>query len=256
MEQQSAVQSLERAFSLLEALSRKPDGMQLTELAQVTGLHKSTVHRLLASLAALGYVKRPEEGGKYRLSLKLLELSGRLTENIDVLELARPHLEQLRDFSNETVHLVVRDGPDIVYIYKAESGGSFYRMFSRIGMRRPMYCTASGKSILATLSDEEVLSVWKQSEIVPFTEKTVVTLDRLQADLQTVRARGFAVDDEENEVGVRCVAAVIYDYTGKGAAAFSVSAPVMRMGEERTEQLAARVLETRGRISAELGYRP
>lgn len=254
MEQQNSVQSLDRAFGLLEALSWEPAGMQLTELAQATGLHKSTVHRLLAALIALGYVRKAEESGRYRLSLKILELSGRITDNLDVLATARPLLEQLRDKTQEAVHLVVRDGADIVYVYKAESRGSAYRMFSRIGMRRALYCTAAGKSLLAAMPDDAVEKIWRTSEIKPYTEHTILTLEALLAELDGIRSRGYALDNEENELGVRCIAAALTDYTGASTAAFSISAPVIRMSDQRIEELSADVLATRAQICAELGF--
>lgn len=255
MEQQPSVQSLERAFALLEALAREPGGLPLSELTRLTGLHKSTVHRLLASLSALGYVRRAGDSGKYCLSLKLLELSGRLTDNIDVLDAARPYLERLRDRAQETVHLVVRDGSDIVYVFKAESRSSAYRMFSRIGIRRAMYCTAAGKSMLAAMPDHEVERIWRASDVRPYTEHTILTLDALMDELDEVRRRGYALDNEENEPGVRCIASALTDFSGGSNSAFSISAPAIRMSDERIAELAPGVLAACAQISAELGYR-
>lgn len=254
MEQSNSVQSLERAFALLEALAREPGGLPLTELAQGTGLHKSTAHRLLSSLSTLGYVSKVESGGRYRLTLKVLELSGRVTDSIDALSIARPHLEQLRDRAGEAVHLVVRDGRDIVYVYKAESRSSAYRMFSRIGMRRALYCTAAGKSMLAALPDDEVERIWRQSDVRAYTEHTILTLEALMNELALVRLRGYALDNEENEPGVRCIAAALTDYSGASGAAFSISAPIIRMPDERIAELAPDMLATRTQICAELGY--
>ena len=255
MQKQNSVQSLERAFSLLEALAYHPDGLSLTELSTSSGLHKSTAHRLLASLAQLGYVRQTQEGKHYRLTFKLLELSGHLTDNIDILSIARPFLEQLRDQTGETVHLVVRDGSDIVYVFKAESRGSSFRMFSRIGTRREMYCTASGKSMLAALPDSAVINIWNTTDINPYTEHTITTLEGLLAELKAIRRQGYALDNEENELGVRCIAASLADYSGEYNAAFSISAPLVRMPDERVVELSREVLQTRAKISAELGCR-
>ncbi len=254
MESQSPVQSLDRAFQLIERLSLKPDGMLLTELSAACGLHKSTVHRLLAALISLGYARKEEGSNRYRLTLKLAELSGRVVDSIDLLEIAKPHLEQLRNRTQEAVHLVVREGIEIVYIHKAESNHSAIRMFSRIGMRRPMYCTAVGKSILAAMTDEEILHIWQQSDIRPYTEHTIVELQPLFSALGEVRRLGWALDNEENELGVRCIGAAIFDYTGCGRAALSISAPVARMPDARIAELSADILATRAAISAELGY--
>lgn len=254
MQQPSGVQSLDRAFALLELLCAHPGGMHLTELAARRGLHKSTAHRLLASLAALGYVKNGGDG-KYLPTLKLFEISGGIVEDMDVMGIAKPFLGRLRDGCGEAVHLVVRDQGDIVYIYKTESLSNAYRMFSRIGTRRAMYCTAAGKSILASLPDDEVRTIWEQSDIKSFTPHTIVTLDALMEDLSAIRERGYALDNEENEPGVRCIAASLHDYTGACGAAFSISAPAVRMPDERIRELAGAVLAAKGEISAELGYR-
>lgn len=250
----AGIQSLERAFSILEALSLQPGGMQLTELTALTGLHKSTVHRMLASLIGLGYVKKAEDS-KYLLTLKLFELAGRVVEHIDVLEVSRLSLEKLQAFAGEAVHLVVREGSHIVYVHKSEGRAGAYQMFSRIGMRRPLYCTAAGKSILATLSDREVARIWARSEITRFTDHTLTDLDSLYRELDEARERGYALDNEENELGVRCIGAAILDYTGQSRSAFSLSAPIARMTGDRIRELAPVVLETAAKISAELGYK-
>ena len=251
----NSVQSLERAFGLLDTLSLYPNGMHLMEIASETGLNKSTAHRLLASLIALGYVKKAEgASGKYQLSLKLFELAGRVVESINVLDVARGALEKLCDAAKETIHLVVRDGCDIVYIHKSECPSNAYRLFSQIGMRRPLYCTAAGKSILATLSDREVAAIWEQSKIETYTEHTITSLTELYRALDGIRASGYALDNEENEPGVRCLAAAIRDYTGGSRAAFSISAPSLRLSEERILELVPEVRATAERLSKEMGY--
>lgn len=247
-----SVQSLERAFALLEALSLHPQGAQLTELAAATGLHKSTAHRLLGSLAGLGYVQKADSG-RYRLTLRLFEISGRAVDSIDILEAAKPFLEELRDTTGETAHLVVREGCDIVYVYKAESRQSSFRMFSRIGMRRAMYCTAAGKSMLAALPDSEIAAVWQASNVVAHTPHTIVTLEALLEEIAHIRALGYALDNEENELGVRCIAASIPSYTGGPSAAFSLSAPLVRMPDERIPALATEVLAIHKKISGGRG---
>ena len=251
----NSVQSLERAFSLLDILSLHPNGMHLQELAERTGLNKSTAHRLLASLISLGFVKKAEGvSGKYQLSLKLFELAGRVVESINVLDVARDPLEKLRDAAKETIHLVVRDGCDIVYIHKSECPSNAYRLFSQIGMRRPLYCTAAGKSILATLSDREVAAIWEQSNIETYTEHTITSLSALYEELDGIRACGYAIDNEENEPGVRCIAAAIRDYTGRSRAAFSISAPSLRLPDERIFDLTTHVCATAEKLSKEMGY--
>lgn len=252
MNQKSGVQSLDRAFALLELLAARPDGAPLMELANQSGLHKSTVHRLLTALIDLGYVKTDGDG-RYALTLKMFELSGKIVNGLDVMRVAKPALDSLRDRTGEAAHLLVREGCEVVYVYKAESTVNAYRMFSHIGMRRAMYCTAAGKSMLAALPDDEVREIWRRSDIATYTQHTVTTPDALLAELEQVRRLGYALDNEENELGVRCVAAAITDYTGKAVAALSISAPVPRMSDERIGTLAQEILSVRAEISAELG---
>lgn len=255
MDERSGVQSLTRAFSLLEALSEQPAGAHLQELVSQTGLHKSTVHRLLASMISLGYVKKvAEEEGKYRLTLKLFEIGGRIASNIDVTSICRIPLERLRNQVQEAVHLIVRDGCDGVYVQKWESQTNSYQMFSRIGMQRPLYCTAAGKSILSLLSDREVAQIWNNTEIKAYTENTITNLEQLYGELDEIRQQGYALDNQENELGVRCVAAPIRDTTGQSQSAFSISAPIIRMSDDRIQEMVPILLETARTISRELGY--
>ena len=149
MAEKGGVQSVERIFQLIEHLAAHPTGVSLQTLAGETGLAKSTVHRLLASLVGLGYVVQDEENGHYRLTLKMFELSSGIVDSMDIMGVAKAHLERLSQRTGEAVHLVIRDGRDIVYIYKTESGPM--RMSSRVGLRSPLYCTGVGKAILATL---------------------------------------------------------------------------------------------------------
>lgn len=147
MAEQSTVQSLDRAFDLLETLCRSRNGMSIGSLSAETGLHKSTVHRLLSSMCARGYVQRDAETSVYRAGMRLCEMSSYIVDNLDIVERARASLERLEQCTDETVHLVMRDDKDIVYIHKVDNGSSAIRMFSRIGMRLPLYCTGVGKAI-------------------------------------------------------------------------------------------------------------
>ena len=147
MTEKGGVQSVERIFQLIEQLASHPAGASLQRLAQETGLAKSTVHRLLASLVSLGYAAQEPETGRYRLTLKMFELSSGIVNSMEIMDVAKAHLERLSQRTGEAVHLVIRDAQDIVYIYKTESGPM--RMSSRVGLRSPLYCTGVGKAILA-----------------------------------------------------------------------------------------------------------
>lgn len=252
MEEKNPVQSAQRIFDVMEMLSQRGK-MTLTELSERLFLHKSTVHRLLSSLGSMGYVKQ-DKSGKYMLTLKLLQLAGSLLEKFDIIELARPFLEALGQKTQEAVHLVQRDGAEIVYIDKVESSVSSIRMVSRIGICRPLYCTAVGKAMLAQMPRTQVAELWGQSEIIRYTEHTIVSLSALYAELDEVCERGYALDNEENELGVRCIAAALLDYKGRANAAISVSAPLSRMSDSRIKELSGILLPVATALSVELGY--
>lgn len=255
MAETNTVQSLDRAFDLLEALCASRSGMLITELSSATGLHKSTVHRLLASMSARGYITKDEYTNQYRATTRLYELASQVVEHLDIVAAARGPMDRLLEQTGETSHLVVREGSEIVYVHKVESTQNAMRMFSRIGMRRPMYCTAVGKAMMARLPLDEVRAIWNRSVIEQYTDYTIVTLDGLLRELQEVRRVGYALDNEENELGVRCIAVAIPDYTGNICAALSTSAPVTRMDDARIEALAPLMMHTRDEIARAMGYR-
>ncbi|MGE4548151.1 MAG: IclR family transcriptional regulator [Intestinibacillus sp.] len=253
MAETSTVQSLDRAFDLLERLCASRNGMTISALCAETGLHKSTVHRLLAAMAARGYVLHDGASSMYHAGMRLCELAGYVVDNLDIVERARPPMEKLARETGETVHLVMREGGEIVYIHKVESVHSAIRMFSRIGMRRPMYCTAVGKAILSTLDDQEAGEIWEMSDVQAYTPHTIVDDAAFRREIALVRRQGYALDNEENELGVRCVGTAIPDYTGRACYALSISAPLSRMSDERIRQLCGPLLVARSEIAAVLG---
>lgn len=252
MADKSGVQSVERIFQLIESLAAHPAGAGLQRLAQDTGLAKSTVHRLLASLVSLGYAAQ-DENGRYRLTLKMFELSSGIVDSMDIMGVAKAHLERLSQRTGEAVHLVIRDGRDIVYIYKTESGPM--RMSSRVGLRSPLYCTGVGKAILATLPGDELEDIWTHSNVQKLTDKTITDLEELRSQLVEVRANGYAIDDEENELGVRCVAVAIPGPDGRAESAFSISGLAPYMTPERIRRIATLALDARTDILADLGLK-
>lgn len=253
MAEPTSVQSLDRAFDLLEALCRSRGGMTIGALSAETGLHKSTVHRLLSSMCARGYVQRDAATSIYRAGMRLCELGGYIMDNLDVVGLARAPMERLGCLTGETVHLVMREERDIVYIHKVENSQCAIRMFSRIGMRRPLYCTGVGKAILATWPDSEVRALWADSRVTAWTAHTILSEEAFLCELARVRQLGYALDDEENELGVRCIAAAIPDYSGRASYALSVSAPVSHLPDARIATLRGPLLAARDEIAAALG---
>lgn len=246
MEMQNPVQSASRIFSILELLAEK-ESLTLGEIAAACDLHKATAHRLLLSLICMGYVKKLSTGGRYTLTLKLLELSAKLLRGNDMIARCRPHLEELSNAVQETVHLVRSEGGEIVYIDKVEYTENSVRLVSQVGSRRPMYCTGVGKAILSLLDDRAVEDIFAASQIVAITDKTITDLSVLKRKIAEARAWGYSLDEEENELGVRCIAAAI-GRVEEEYYAFSVSGPISRMTYNRLEEIAKTVLETKARL--------
>ena len=255
-EKKHPVQSIDRVFDLMEILSAAPNGLSLSDLAARADLHVSTTHRLLSSLVSRGYVRKDSSTGKYRLTLRLFEISQRVSAVLDLLPVSEHFLEELANLSGEAVHLVERSGSEVVYLYKFEPYRNPVTISSSIGRHNPMYCTGVGKSILAHLPEEDVKAIWEATDIQRFTEKTLTTLEDLFKDLEATRIRGYAIDDEEHDLGVRCVAAPIFNWKGDPVAAISISAPASRLTGSEMQKYAPRLLHAAEEISGLLGKMP
>ncbi|GIM29405.1 IclR family transcriptional regulator [Clostridium polyendosporum] len=251
---QEVVQSVDRSLSILEVLSEYEDGLGITEISEKVGLHKSTIHRLLATLIYKGYVEQSSTTNKYKLTLKLFELGSKKVEKLNVVTVSRPFLHELMEKTNEVVHLVVREGNEIVYVSKVESENTI-RMHSRIGRRAAVCCTAVGKSMLSHMSDEEVEEIWNTSEIKQLTQYTITDLNEFKEHLKLVRERGYAVDEQENELGVRCIGTSVFNYKEEVCGAISVSGPIISFTEDKIEAYAQLLKEYANKISKELGYK-
>jgi IclR family transcriptional regulator, acetate operon repressor len=241
----SPVESVDRALRVLEALSDSTAGLTLEELAMRLAIPKSSAHRTLAALRHRDFVMQPQEGGRYLLGTGMLAAAFGFYERLDLRALVRPLLVRLRDEFNETVHMGVLDGADVVYLDKVESSHSI-KMSSRIGGRNPAHATGVGKALLAwAYPSDEAVSAWAHRH-APLGRATAATLAdpaALAADLERTRARGFAVDLEESERGVRCVAAPVMVGPVVPAAAVSVAAPRDRLSMARMRRIGPRVVE-------------
>lgn len=253
MKDSADIQSVSRAFALLELLAENPNGMRLAQICEQSGLAKTSAFRMLSCLAGLGYVYHSEESGRYRLSFRIAEVSRMASRGLDIVTFASSHLQGLADECLETVHLVVRDGADAVYLSKMNSREGGAQMASRVGMRVPLYCTAVGKAILSTLPYDEVGRVWSASSIEQLTPRTVTDRAQLERELEHIRATGFAIDDEENELGIRCVALPLKGMDGTASAAFSISGLAPRMSDARLKELAAQAAAARDAIERDMG---
>lgn len=251
---QEMVQSVDRSLSILEVLSDYEDGLGITEISEKVNLHKSTVHRLLSTLIQKGYVKQDEDTNKYRLTLRLFELGSKNIGKMDIINVVKPYLKDLMKITNETVHLVVRDGNEIVYVDKVESENTI-RMYSRIGKRNPLYCTAVGKAMLSYMEDEKVERIWNESKIEKLTENTITDLEQFKEHLRLVRKNRYAVDEQENEMGIRCFGAAVLDYRGEVCGAISISGSILSLTENKIEEYSKILIEYTDKISKELGYK-
>lgn len=246
------VQSLERAVALLRSFSETEPELGVGELSRRLGLHKSTVSRILATLEREGLVGRSSETGKYRLGLGLVSLAGVALGRLNVRAASQPHLPALVEATQETVNVVVRDGGECVNVER-EASVRPIQYTGWIGRRLPLHCTAAGKVLIAWLSPGQ------RQAILPvplhrYTPHTLADPDLLDAALNAVFAQGYAIDHEEFEAGFSAIAAPIRNHLGEVVAAVAVSGPTYRMGPGQIEAFIAAMLESSGRISAELGF--
>ena len=252
------VQTIERTSLILDILGQSPQGISIRELSAKIKLPKGTIHRLLSSLSFFGYARQDIKTRNYFLGFKLVELGNLLLSQLDLRKEAEPFLRDLAERTKETVHMVFLDRDEIVYIDKVESdhNPSGLRMASRIGLRNPAHSSAVGKMILSNFSEEELRSFLKEKSLLRRTANTITDPIQLREHLKSVRKQGYAVDDEENEKGIRCVAAPIYNEIGKTVAAISITGPAFRVTRKIIQEtLKKEVMETAFGISTRLGFR-
>ncbi|MEW6264606.1 MAG: IclR family transcriptional regulator [Thermodesulfobacteriota bacterium] len=252
------VQTIERAYFLLDILGQNPRGISILDLSAKVNLPKGTTHRLLSSLAYFGFVRQDPKTRNYFLGLKLVELGYLLLSQLDLREEAGPFLRELAERTKETAHLVFLDRNEVVYLEKVETDKNLggLKMASRVGLRNPAHSCAVGKVILSSLSDEEVTQIFQEKGLTKRTKNTITDSTVLKEHLLLIRKQGYAVDDEENEAGIRCVAAPVFNEEGKVIAAISISGPAFRVTKKAiNEKLKKEVMETALNISRKLGYR-
>ncbi len=247
--------SVRRALGLLMFVGEHDDprGVSLKDVATGLDLNKSTALRLFEPLIDFGLVAQDDETGRFRLGSRVVSLGQSFLSRVDLRAIAHPALRTLMTATGETVHLVIYDHPDVVYVDKVESPNVVH-MRSEIGKRMPAYSTATGKAFLAHLPDDRVADAIARG-LPRRTANTITTERELLDALDEVRARGWAVDDVENEDGVRCVGAPILDHLGAVVAALSVSGPTMRVTEDRVPELGEQVKATAKEISRRIGAR-
>lgn len=245
-----AIQVLERTFALLDVLASHQDPVSLKQISEQTGLHPSTAHRILNDLTLGRFVDRPETGS-YRLGMKLLELGNMVKARLDVRQAALEPMRELHRHTHQPVSLSVRQGDEIVYIERVFSERSGMQVVRAIGGRAPLHLTSVGKLFLAQDEAPRVRAYATRTGLSGHTRNSITEIHRLDRELAGVRANGYARDDEELELGVRCMAAGIVDDQGKLVAGLSISAPADRLEESWADRLKATAQE----ISQGLGHR-
>ncbi len=245
--------SVATAMRLLKAFSEHEVEIGISDLAKRLGVAKSTAHRLAVTLVSEGMLEQNPESGKYRLGIALFRLGALVRHRMDVSIEARHLLRELREKANETVHLAVLDGPQIMYVFNLESTQAI-RMRSDIGVRKPAYCTAEGQAMLAYQPSDSVERVIRTG-LLPRTPQTITDPAALRKALELVRQRGCAIEDEESEIGMRCIAAPIRDDSGEVIAAIGLAGPVSRLSKKALAAFIPHVIETAAAISARLGFR-
>jgi IclR family transcriptional regulator, KDG regulon repressor len=244
--------SVKNALKILNSFSEQEPVKKITDLASELGIAKSTVSRLMSTLASEGYVIKEQGSQKYRLGLSVLNLAGVVTSTMDIHRESLPVLERLSKGIDETCHLVFLEGTDVVYLLKFESSHPV-RVSSHVGKRNPSHCTSSGKVLLAYQSEDVVNRVIANG-LIRYTPRTITNPDQLRKDLQKVKKDGYCISIEEFIEGVNTVGAPIRDYTGQVIAAITIVAPAQRMHERNIQQYVKKVVDAAQTISQAMGH--
>jgi DNA-binding IclR family transcriptional regulator len=244
--------SLTKALQLLDAFTPERPVLDLAQLTAASGLPRATAHRLLSTMRDLGYLQYDSATRRFRLGYKLLERGQLVSEQIELRPVARPHMERLRDETRETVSLQVVDGDEGLYVEKLEPLEGF-RLWTRVGMRRPLHAGCSMKTLLAHLPSERIEQVIARG-LPRLTAQTVTDPERLRRELAAVRAKGYSVTFGESHEGVHGVAAPVRDHTGRVVASLSVLGPAIRIPRDRLPQIIAQTTRAAEAISRDLGY--
>lgn len=250
-QEKTSIQVIERMMGLLDALAQYPDPVSLKELSSVTGLHPSTAHRILNDMVLKRFVDRAEPGS-YRLGMRLLELGNIVKSRLNVREASIELMRALHRKTHQTVNLSVRQGDEIVYIDRAFSERSGMQVVRAIGGRAPLHLTSTGKLFLSVDDPKLVRAYATRTGLAGHNKNSITDLAKLERELSLVRARGYARDNEELELGVRCMAAGIRDDSGRLIAGISISAPADRLQDEWLDDL----MQTVDQISSVLGHVP
>jgi IclR family acetate operon transcriptional repressor len=246
--------ALEKTFDLLEKIGLSPDGLEPQQLAVQMGLPRSTLYRLLRLLIERGMVRRDGISNRYRLGFRYLEMVRGAWLEPDLVAAASFELRSLRDLTGETAYLAVREGDQVLSLERCD-GAHSHRSAAAMGQNKPMYCTGQGKAILSAMPDAERRDLIKRMQLVPLTPLTITDKQRLAIEVDVTRARGYAIDDEEIALGIRCVAAPVVDASGHVRGALSIAGPAYRLDRERLELIGPEVAASAQRVGSQLAVR-
>jgi IclR family KDG regulon transcriptional repressor len=249
------IQSIERAFAILEEVARARDGIGLAELGKRVGLHNSTAFHLVKTMVSLGYIQQAKDSKRYRIGRQLFTLAAGALDEIELVTLATPVLEGLTQATGECSHFAIRSGDNIVVLART-AGSGLFQMTDRVGVVRPAHCTALGKVLMASLAPSRLERYLGAAELRRFTSKTIVERDALMRELAEVARTGIGFDDGEFDAEGRCVAAAVRDFTGQVAGAIGISGPIWRLSIQAIQAKAEQVREAADELSRELGFLP
>jgi IclR family KDG regulon transcriptional repressor len=247
------INSILRASAILRSFSGEKTHLRISELARRLGLDRSTTYRILLSLEKCGLVEKEEKTGEYALGLAAFELGNAYLKRMDFIQLSKPVMAELALKVQETVHLAVLSGTEIVYVDKAETPRTLGVM-SKIGQRGPLHCTALGKVLLAYQPEEEQSRIIRKIKLLPFTPKTITSRQKLIEELKVIRRQGYSLDHREIEEDVECIGGPIRDHLGNVIAALSISGPQKKIDTPEEKQFVSSVVDATALISSKLGY--
>jgi IclR family transcriptional regulator, KDG regulon repressor len=247
------VQSLARAFSIMEEIARNRDGIGLAELSKRVGLHNSTTFHLVKTMVSLGYVRQMKDSKRYRIGRPLFALAASALDEVEMVSLATPILEELSRETGESAHFSVRLGDAVVVLARTGGKGAF-QLTDRAGAIRPAHCTALGKVMLAALASDQLEQFLARADLRAYTPKSITSAEVLRREIAEVRRSGVAVDDGEFDPEVRCAALPVRDFSGQVVGAIGISGPVWRLSIEALQKCARRIRTAADRLSVEFGY--
>ncbi len=250
--QRGGVQSLGRAFAILEQVARHREGIGLAELSKLVGLHNSTAFHLAKTMVSLGYIRQERDSKRYRIGRPLFALAANALDEIEMVNVATPIMEELSRDTGESSHFAVRMGDAVVVIARTSGPGAF-QLTDRVGVVRPAHCTALGKIILAALRPDQLKRFLERVELTPSTKKSITDPNVLLREIAEVRRSAIAIDDGEFNAEVRCMAVPVYNFTGDVVGALGISAPIWRMTDQVMSARARIVKAAANRLSGEFG---